>query len=208
VRELSEREDSAARETEARRLPGGQEWDESTRPTAPPAPDGYAHSRRGRLIGNHLRDVHDHLRAELSQIRDLLRQVKQHRLTAAQAREQVNELSMRQNNWTLGAYCAQYCAIVTGHHGLEDQAVFPHLRQSDPGLAPVIDRLEAEHVIIHEVLTDLDRVLVKLITDPGEFDDIEAAVDVLTQTLLSHLAYEEREITEPLSRLGFYAGQV
>jgi hypothetical protein len=33
-------------------------------------------------------------------------------------------------------------------------------------------------------------------------------VDVLTQTLLSHLAYEEREITEPLARLGFYPGQV
>jgi hemerythrin-like domain-containing protein len=213
VHDVSERENSGARETEARetdawRLPGGQVWDESARPTAPLAPGGYPYSRRGKLIGNHLKDVHDHLRAELSQVRDLLRQVKQHQLTAAQAREQVNELSMRQNNWTLGAYCAQYCAIVTGHHGLEDQAIFPHLRQSDPGLAPVIDQLEAEHVIIHEVLTDLDRVLVKLITDPGELDEIEAAVDALTQTLLSHLAYEEREITEPLSRFGFYSGQV
>jgi iron-sulfur cluster repair protein YtfE (RIC family) len=208
VHDLSEREGSGARETEAKRLPGGQVWDESTRPTAPPAPDGYSYSRRGRLIGSHLKDVHDHLRAELSQVRDLLRQVKQHQLTAAQAREQVNELSLRQNNWTLGAYCAQYCAIVTGHHGLEDQAVFPHLRRGDPGIAPVIDRLEAEHVIIHEVLMDVDRVLVKLITDPGELDEITEAVDVLTQTLLSHLAYEEREITEPLTRLGFYAGQV
>jgi hypothetical protein len=29
------------------------------------------------------------------------------------------------------------------------------------------------------------------------------AVDLLTDTLLSHLSYEERELVEPLARLGF-----
>lgn len=129
-------------------------------------------------------------------------------MAAGQARELVSEMTMRQNNWTLGAYCASYCTIVTGHHGLEDRAIFPHLRRSDPGLAPVIDRLEAEHVIIHEVLRDVDRALIRLVTGPGDFSVIEEAVEVLTLTLLSHLAYEERQITGPLSRYGFYAGQV
>ncbi len=183
-------------------------WDESTRPTAPAAPEGYAYSRRGRAIGAHLAEVHDHLRAELGQIRELLRQVKQGALAVGQAREAINEMTLRQNNWTLGAYCASYCAIVTGHHGLEDQAVFPHLRRSDAGLGPVIDRLEAEHVIIHEVLLDVDRALVRLVSEPGDFTEIEEAVEVLAQALLSHLTYEEHEITEPLSRYGFYAGQV
>ncbi len=41
-------------------------------------------------------------------------------------------------------------------------------------------------------------------TTPG----IQAAVDFLTDALLSHLSYEEHEIVEPLARLGFYPGQI
>lgn len=189
------------------RLPGGQVWDTSTRPSGPPPPASYPYTRHGRAIGAHLAQVHDHLRSELAQIRELLRQVKLGSLPVGRARELINEMTIRQNNWTLGAYCASYCMIVTAHHGLEDQAVFPHLRQSEPGLAPVIDRLEAEHVIIHEVMQDVDRVLVSLVSKPGDLADVEEAVDVLSDVLLSHLKYEEGEITEPLSRHGFYAGQ-
>jgi hypothetical protein len=183
-------------------------WDESTRPSAPPPPDGHIYTRHGKAVGQHLAQVHNHLRSELGQVRELLRQVKQGSLNVGRAREAINEMTMRQNNWTLGAYCASYCTIVAGHHGLEDQAVFPHLRRADPGLAPVIDRLEAEHVVIHEVMQDVDRALVNLVKKPGDFSEVDEAVDLLTQILLSHLAYEEREITEPLSRLGFFAGQI
>jgi hypothetical protein len=34
--------------------------------------------------------------------------------------------------------------------------------------------------------------------------ELRAAIDLLTDTLLSHLSYEERELVEPLARLGFY----
>jgi iron-sulfur cluster repair protein YtfE (RIC family) len=189
-------------------LRGGHVWDPSTRPSGPPAPAGQAYTARGRAIGGHLAQVHDHLRGELDQIRDLLGQVKRGALSVGRARAAINEMTMRQNNWTLGAYCASYCAMVTAHHGMEDSAVFPHLRGRDAKLAPVIDRLEAEHVIIHEVLQEIDRALVNLVTNPGDFTEIEEAVDTLTDTLLSHLTYEEGEITEPLSRFGFYAGQL
>ena len=33
---------------------------------------------------------------------------------------------------------------------------------------------------------------------------LRAAVDLLTDALHSHLSYEERELVEPLARLGFY----
>lgn len=155
-----------------------------------------------------LTQVHDHLRSELTQIRELLRQVKQGSLDVGRAREALSEMTMRQNNWALGAYCASYCALVAGHHGLEDRAIFPHLRAADPGLAPVIDRLEAEHMVIHEVMQDVDRALVNLVKSPGDYLEVDEAVDVLTEILLSHLRYEEAEITEPLSRFGFYAGQI
>jgi hypothetical protein len=34
-------------------------------------------------------------------------------------------------------------------------------------------------------------------------DDVQHAIDLLTDTLLSHLAYEERELIGPLARHGF-----
>jgi hypothetical protein len=33
-------------------------------------------------------------------------------------------------------------------------------------------------------------------------------MDLFTDALLSHLSYEERELVEPLARIGFYPGQV
>ncbi|GAA1789983.1 LLM class flavin-dependent oxidoreductase [Planosporangium flavigriseum] len=190
------------------RLSGRTLWDESTRPVGPPAPAGHVYSDQAEAVGRHLVDVHDHLRQELAQIRELLQQVKQGAMSAGRARAALNELTMRQNNWTLGAYCASYCTLLTQHHGIEDQAIFPHLRGADAGLVPVIDRLEAEHVIIHEVVEGVDRALVNLMGNPGGFSELQEAVDLLTDTLLSHLAYEEQQIVEPLARYGFYAGQI
>jgi hemerythrin HHE cation binding domain-containing protein len=182
-------------------------WDESTRPAGPPPPPGAAYSAHGRAIAGHLIEIHDHLRAELSQIRELIGQVRDS-AGAARARSAINQMTLRQNSWTLGAYCASYCRIVTGHHTLEDQAVFPHLRTAEPGLAPVLDRLADEHKTIHKVLEDVDAALVGHLRDPGNFDGLQEAADILTDTLLSHLAYEEARLVEPLARHGFYGGQL
>lgn len=190
------------------RLSDRQLWDESERPAGPLPPEGRSYSQRGRAVGRHLVQVHDHLRGELAAVRDLLEQVRAGSMSAGDARGALSELTMRQNNWTLGAYCAAYCTMLTGHHHLEDTAIFPHLRQSDPALAPVVDRLVSEHEIIHEVVEGVDRALVALIGKPGDFTGLTEAVDLLTDALLSHLAYEEQQIIEPLARYGFYPGQV
>ncbi|MEV0156949.1 LLM class flavin-dependent oxidoreductase [Micromonospora sp. NPDC050686] len=190
------------------RLTDHGRWDESTRPVAPPAPAGQTYTPHQQAVGAHLVDVHDHLRQELGQVRDLLEQVERGVVSAGEARGVLNRMTMRQNNWTLGAYCAAYCTVVTQHHGLEDNSIFPYLRRADSGLAPVLDRLEEEHVVIHDVVESVDRALVDLIRDPDDFTALRRAVDVLTDTLLSHLSYEEQQIVEPLARYGFYAGQV
>ena len=82
------------------------------------------------------------------------------------ARDHISQMTIRQNNWTVGTYCESYCRIVTTHHTIEDRSVFPHLRGADPRLAPVIDRLEQEHVAIHGVLEQLDRALVAFVSGP------------------------------------------
>jgi Hemerythrin HHE cation binding domain len=183
-------------------------WDEAARPAAPGPPAGAVYTAHGRAIAGHLVQVHDHLRAELTQIRDLIGQVRDSETGVAQARSAINQMTLRSNSWTLGAYCASYCRIVTGHHSLEDQAVFPHLRAREPDLGPVIDRLASEHEIIHKVLEDVDAELVELVRNAGDFSRLQQAADVLTDVLLSHLAYEEAQLVEPLARHGFYTGQV
>lgn len=177
-------------------------WDEAARPTGPAVdPDAVYHDR-GRVTGQHLIEVHDHLRGELERVRELVRQVAEGVLDVGAARSEINEMTMRQNNWTLGAFCESYCRFVTVHHTLEDTSFFPRIRRADPRMAPVLDRLSAEHQVIHEVLDGVDAALVALVRDPAGIAELGDAVDLLTDTLFSHLSYEERELVEPLARLG------
>jgi Hemerythrin HHE cation binding domain len=180
-------------------------WDESTRPTLDEPPDA-SYSDVQLAPVRHLVDIHDHLRGELERLRDLLRQVRRGLLTVGEARAGVNEMTLRQNNWTLGAYCQSYCGFVNGHHGLEDASVFPHLRLAEPAVVPVVERLHAEHRVIHGLLDEVDRSLVALVRDgdTSALDALEESVEVLAGRLLSHLAYEERELLGPLARHGFF----
>jgi hemerythrin-like domain-containing protein len=187
------------------RLSSARRWNEATRPTrATPPPPAAGYTRAGRAASSDLVMVHDMLRQELSTIRDLVTDVRQGATTAARARSDLNQMAMRQDNWTMGSYCQSFCRIVTAHHSLESTAVFPHLRAREQALGPVLDRLHEEHLIIHGVLDSVDRALVSLVSDPGDSTELQEAVDLLTDTLLSHLAYEERELIEPLARYGYY----
>lgn len=179
-------------------VPAGRHTD----PDASAALPGDAAAHAG--AGAHLVEVHDGLRAELARLRDIVEQVVAGEEQAHRARNAINELTMRQNNWTLGAYCQQYCRFVTGHHGLEDRSVFPHLRRSDPALTPVLDRLEQEHLVIHDVLEQLDDALVGLVSGASGTPELQRVVDRLSQTLLEHLSFEEDELVPALDRYGFY----
>jgi hemerythrin-like domain-containing protein len=179
-------------------------WDETARPARPAPPPGARYTAAGRAASAELVAVHDMLRAELATVRDLIVQVQKGAIDATRARSELNQMTMRQNNWTMGAYCQSYCRIVTQHHSLEDVAVFPYLRTQDNGLGPVLDRLQEEHRVIHGVLDTVDRALVNYISQSGDTSALTDAADLLTDTLLSHLAYEERELIDPLARYGFY----
>ena len=184
------------------RLSDQAAWDESARPTFP-VPATFSYTAAQQAAPQHLIDVHDGLRAELERLRDLVRQVADGRLAVGAARSAINRMTLRQNNWTLGAYCEQYCRIVTGHHTLEDVSVFPHLRRV-AGTGPVLDRLTYEHEVIAELLDYLDQALVALVADEVEGTaQLEQVLDLVTDALLSHLAYEERELLHPLARAGF-----
>jgi hypothetical protein len=178
-------------------------WDESQRPRGPRPPAVAEYSTAGRALAQELVAVHDHLRGELSQLREMIGQVAAGSLDPGTARSEIAKLTMRQNQWTVGAYCESYCRLVGMHHTLEDQALFPGLRSLDQRLVPVVDQLHAEHVLIAGVLERVDAALVALVTSPATgMSELRSAVDLLTDTLLSHLSYEEGELVEPLGRLG------
>ncbi len=119
-------------------------------------------------------------------------------------------MTLRPNNWTLGTYCESYCRVVTTHHTIEDTQMFPRLRQADPSLDPVVERLELEHHQVAAALEDLDRSLVALVS-PGDagkpggtggtVEEVGRAVATLSDVLLAHLAFEEEQLVDPLNRL-------
>jgi hypothetical protein len=185
------------------RLSDDRPWDEATRPSGPPPEPGARYTPDQQAAGQHLIDVHDHLRSELTQLRQLIGQLARGTVDPSAVRGFINRMTIRQNHWTLGVYCLSYCRMVTGHHSLEDTSVFPHLKQREPGLTPVLDRLFAEHEVISDLLEQVDVALNALATD-HDLGAVQAAVDRLTDAMASHFSYEERELVEPLSRLGFY----
>jgi alkanesulfonate monooxygenase SsuD/methylene tetrahydromethanopterin reductase-like flavin-dependent oxidoreductase (luciferase family)/hemerythrin-like domain-containing protein len=190
------------------RLAAAAAWDESTRPHRRPAAPDVTYSDRGKLVGQQLVNVHDILRTELTELREILANVRDGALNATDAKSELDEMALRRNDWTVGAFCSQYCGRVATHHGVEDASVFPYLARAEPALAPVIQRLTDEHLVIHDAIQLVDAALVRQINDPADRDGIQAAIDFLTDALLSHLSYEEHEIVEPLARLGFYPGQI
>lgn len=180
-------------------------WDESARPSGPSPDPDRRYEERELATGRHLIDVHDGLRAELERLREVLAQVAAGGADPAALRTFFNRMTIRQNQWTLGAFCESYCRAVTVHHTIEDQSVFPHLRRADERLAAVLDRLHEEHESIAAMLDRIDDALVALVAgEPEAMARVQAAVDLVSDAMKSHFSYEERELVEPLARLGFY----
>ncbi len=153
--------------------------------------------------------IHDHLRSELVQIRDAVSRVATGEIDPANARSVISRMTVRQNHWTLGSFCASYCRLVTIHHTVEDAHTFPALAEAVAGLDPVLKRLQGEHEVIAAVLERFDRALVDLVREeqgapvPGQSGPAEIArlADELSDILLSHLAYEEDELADALTLL-------
>ena len=147
--------------------------------------------------------VHEHLRSELAQIEDAIEQVATGHRDPGLARSMINALAVRQNDWTLGAFCASYCRVVTGHHTIEDVDWFPRLREAHPHLGPVIDRLEGQHHAIAGLLTGLDDALVAMVAappGPQVLAGVHEAVEALGEALLAHLAEEEEALLPAVVR--------
>jgi hypothetical protein len=100
------------------------------------------------------------------------------------------------------SHCLSFCTAIHTHHTGEDQQLFPALREATPELAPVIGKLEEDHVLVAGIL----RQIRDLLAGPGSGAHREPArlqreLDGLTAILESHFSFEERRIAAALDRL-------
>lgn len=85
--------------------------------------------------------------------------------------------------------CLSMCQGLHYHHTGESTGLFPSLLVQHPELAPTIERLDAEHTKIAELLDDL-QLLIATATPASALPDLDRLIDALT----AHLDYEEAQL--------------
>jgi iron-sulfur cluster repair protein YtfE (RIC family) len=174
--------------------------DDKTRPLAPPIEGA---SDRHRAHGRRLTLFHRYHLQQLGLLRGALEDLEKGMGDANALAEQVGSMAMIENYRRFGSLCGQECQLLTLHHTIEDQEIFPRLRNTSDGLRKVIDRLSAEHVIVHELLVRLQDETRRFAQEPGPaaLASLRQVYEALERVVISHFGYEERELEEAL---GFY----
>jgi hypothetical protein len=171
--------------------------DDATRPAIPDLP-GLTEAQRG--PGEHLRMIHDHLRENMVVLGRLIERAAAGTASAEEVKAETADLVMVSNYRRFGTLCGQYCQFVHGHHSIEDYAIFPGIAAQGPAFKAIADRLQAEHVVVHQLLEKLIDALIALADAPDrqKFDDAVEVFRALERVLLSHLGYEEDAIGDAL----------
>jgi len=103
----------------------------------------------------------------------------------------------------LREHCAAFCRALTAHHTSEDARAFPLLAREAPELAPVIAKLEEDHVLIAGLLERVEELVAGLPAAPGPDDLLrfERELDGVAAIMESHFSFEERRILDALDGL-------
>lgn len=112
--------------------------------------DAAPETELGRALFGELQWVHDVLRRDLATVERLAAEVTEG-LSGPELERELDTLRTAGPLWQLKVNCLRYCRFVHHHHRIEDVALFPALRRSDPSLGPVVDRLEADHLRVSEL---------------------------------------------------------
>jgi iron-sulfur cluster repair protein YtfE (RIC family) len=153
----------------------------------------------GVLLHRQLKLIHQMLRSDLEVCRRLAAEVAAGAPAAAVA-DQIVALQTRSPIWTLQVNCLYHCRVVHAHHGHEDADMFPALRRSNPDLTAVVDKLEADHRAISDLLDDVEDSAKELDDTPVNpaRQRLVSALGKLEADLLAHLAFEEESIASTM----------
>jgi hypothetical protein len=164
---------------------------------------------RGRVTYQLLLRVHAAVRGDLERVERLAEEAVEG-LPAEELTEKLDDLKRGGMLWRLRVDCLRYCYFVHSHHNAEDVAFFPELRETNPAINPVIDRLEADHRRVSDQLDAVEAAAKALADDDGERarQAVADALRILAESLLAHLDYEERHLAVTVLRLRDVAGAV
>lgn len=159
-------------------------------------------TNRGRLLYQMLLAVHAHIRSELAGVEALAAAVVDG-LSAGGLNEELEALRSNSMLWQFQVSCLRYCRFVHSHHHAEDADFFEELEETNPAIAPVVERLRAEHSAVSDYL-DAVEAAARVLTDDDSHDARRAVADALEALeghLLAHLEYEERSVGTTARRL-------
>ena len=150
-------------------------------------------TEQGRALFEELLWVHGAIRRDLEAVECLAGELAEG-LPAEQARARVEQLRANGPLWQLKVNCLRYCRFVHMHHNAEDTLFFPRLREANPSLAPVVDKLEADHRTVSDLLDAVEADAAGLTDeDDAVRTRLRSSLSALAAELLAHLDYEELE---------------
>lgn len=175
--------------------------------TRPKAPEFKNLTRAQKVPGRHLAMIHEHYRGNMRQVNGFLDKARAGTATEQDLKDITENLPMVENFRRFGNICGQHCQVIEMHHNIEEQAMFPQLKGKSDGMNKVVDRLMAEHKIVHTLLLRLMSSLHVLMATPSaeNFATSTELYEALDKVLMSHFGYEETELRDAL---GYYNVQV
>jgi hypothetical protein len=146
-----------------------------------------------------LKWVHGMIRRDLATVRRLADELADG-LPGETAAATIADLAVGSPVWQLKINCLQYCRFVHAHHHGESALLFPQLRRSNPALGPVVDKLEADHALVSDLLDEVTAAAMSLAAEESEAErkQLITALGDLSDELLAHLDFEEENISATL----------
>ena len=175
--------------------------DDTTRPRAP-ALKGAQENHK--IPGRRLKAIHRHHVQQMTEVRRVMDLLSEGAVAPEKLREAFNGLDLHQSMRLFGNLCGQECDMLKGHHDIESHYLFPplHSRGND-GIRKVVERLMAEHKVIHHLLEEFETKIADLARMPDgvRFAAVKHTYQTLERIVLSHFKYEETELE---TAIGFY----
>lgn len=142
--------------------------------------------------------VHGMVRSDLDRVEALVAAMPE--LHAEEIRGEVTALKTDGPLWKLRVNCLHYCRFVHAHHNAEDALLFPAVRREGEGMNPIVDRLEADHRRVSDLLDEVEEACEGPLESEGAAcDRLSAALSELAEHLLEHLDYEEESLRTTLN---------
>jgi hypothetical protein len=140
-----------------------------------------------------LKAVHAMLRRDLAACRQLAIAAANGAPTA-QIRSGIKQLQTRGPLFQLRSNCIRHCHTVHAHHEGEDTGLFPTIRRAAPHMRATIDRLQADHRVVSDLLDQVEGVARNLQNTGDSRARLVDALTTLSTHLLAHLDFEEKAL--------------